>query len=105
METKFAKQEWLREKTTVYSLHQIGWKKGEPIMSNKFYFQVYPDYRLEDAEQEAIKIAKRMAAADDMLNACLTAKAMYEAQGITTDSIIGGEQYSELLLAIKKATE
>ena len=44
------------------------------------------------------------AAAPDLLEACLTAKAMYEAQGIKADSMIGGEQYSNLLIAIKKAT-
>lgn len=49
--------------------------------------------------------AKLMAAAPDLLEACLTAKAMYEAQGINENSRIGGEQYKELLGAIKKALE
>lgn len=38
-----------------------------------------------------------------LYDACLEAKAMYEAQGINEDSRIGGEQYHNLLLAIQKA--
>lgn len=41
----------------------------------------------------------------NLFKACLTAKAMYEAQGINENSRIGGEQYRELLAAIKKSTE
>lgn len=49
--------------------------------------------------------AKLIAAAPELLNACFTAKAMFEAQGINKDSRIGGEQYSQLLNAIKEATK
>ncbi len=47
--------------------------------------------------------AQLIAAAPDLLESCLTAKAMYEAQGINERSIIGGAQYSQLLQAINKA--
>lgn len=49
--------------------------------------------------------AKLIVAAKDLLEACLAAKAMYEAQGINENSRIGGEQYTKLLEAIKKALE
>lgn len=49
--------------------------------------------------------AKLIAAAPDLLKSCFEAKAMYEANGITRESRIGGEQYSNLISAIKKATE
>lgn len=46
-----------------------------------------------------------ISAAPDMFECCLTAKAMYEAQGINKDSQIGGEQYEQLLRAINKALD
>lgn len=55
--------------------------------------------------EEDVANTKLIAAAPEMLNACFTAKAMYEAQGINEYSRIGGEQYSQLLNTIKKATE
>ena len=53
----------------------------------------------------AMANAKLIAAAPDLLACCLAAKAMYEAQGITEKSMIGGEQYKDVLKAIKKATK
>lgn len=40
-----------------------------------------------------------------LLESCFAAKAMYEAQGVNESSRIGGEQYKNLLEAIKQATE
>lgn len=49
---------------------------------------------------------KLISSAPELLEACLEAKAMYEAQGINVKrSRIGGEQYKNLLNAIEKATE
>ena len=103
METKFTKGNWLREKTTVYSLHQVGWRNGKPIMSNKFYFQSYPDFKMENAELEAEKVAKRMAANDDLL------EALDELLKVTATTPIDIEKLFEAKekarLAIQKATE
>lgn len=49
--------------------------------------------------------AKLIASAPDLLECCLTAKAMFEAQCINEQSRIGGEQYAYLLKIIRKATE
>ncbi len=45
-----------------------------------------------------------ISAAPDLLDACLTAKAIYESLGINENSRIGGDQYKKLLQAISKAT-
>lgn len=108
METKFTKENWQREKTSVYCLHQIGWRKGQPEMSNKFYFQVQADYRIENAEQEAENVAKRMAACDEMFQMLVdslhTIKALNNANvlngGVSQDTII-----KEIENVIKKAIE
>ena len=60
---------WIRDGKTVYSLHQTGWNKGEPLMSNRFSLNVYPDYRLENAEQEAEANARLIASAPLLLEA------------------------------------
>ena len=67
METKFTKEKWIRQGTTVYALHQTGWNKGTLLMSNRFYAQVYPDYRIDNADEEAESNAKLIAAAPDMI--------------------------------------
>jgi len=54
---------------------------------------------------EAESNTRLIASAPELLKACLSAKAMYEAQGISDDSRIGGEQYKQVKEAIKKATE
>ena len=46
-----------------------------------------------------------ISAAPDLLEACLEARVMYEAQGINEESRIGGEQYKRLVFAIGKAME
>lgn len=46
-----------------------------------------------------------ISAAPDLLDACFNAKEMYEAQGINENSQFGGEQYKQLIHAIKKATD
>lgn len=56
---------------------------------------------MEDRQHEAN--AKLIAAAPDLLEACLTAKALFQAQGINENSRIGGAQYKQLLEAIRKA--
>lgn len=56
-------------------------------------------------KEEAEANAALIIAAPEMFEACLSAKAMYEAQGINEHSRIGGEQYKQLLQAIEKATE
>lgn len=51
---------WIKEGKFLYMLHQIGYKHGEPQLSNKFYFQVQPDYAHgitdQDAENQANQI-------------------------------------------------
>lgn len=108
METKFTKGIWLREKTTVYALHQIGWDKGQPLMSNRFYLQVYPDYRVENCTEEAEANAKLIAAAPDLFkmleDALHTIKALNNINvfygGVSQDTII-----IEIENVLKKATE
>lgn len=109
METEITKENWLREKTTVYCLHQVGWNKGKPLMSNKFYFRVYPDYRIENAEQEAERIAKKMAAVDDLMSAL---QLMVDRVESGWDTFARPEQnglktafISEAKEALRKATE
>jgi hypothetical protein len=46
-----------------------------------------------------------ISAAPDLFEACLTTKAMYEAQGINENSLMFGEQYKQLIKAINKATD
>jgi hypothetical protein len=58
MDTERKPEQWIRDGKTVYLLHQVGWHKGEPLMTNKFSFQVYPDYRMEDAEKQAEEVAE-----------------------------------------------
>lgn len=109
METEITKENWLREKTMVYCLHQVGWNKGKPLMSNKFYFRVYPDYRIENAEQEAERIAKKMAAVDDLMSAL---QLMVDRVESGWDTFARPEQnglktafIAEAKEALKKATE
>lgn len=64
------KGEWIVDKTTVYSLYQVGWDKGKPLMSNRFYLQVYPDYRVENCEVEAVFNAKLIADAGNTAQKC-----------------------------------
>jgi hypothetical protein len=62
-------EEFKREGTTVYSLHQTGWDKGKPVMTNKFYAQVYPDYANGVTEEDAEKVAMLFKAAPELLEA------------------------------------
>lgn len=70
MKTKHTPGPWLTEGNQVYALHQIGWKKGEPIMSNRFYCGVYGDYKnLGDSVGELNANIKLIAAAPELLEA------------------------------------
>ena len=71
--------------------------------SDRIICQMYD--RFEDNFTNYEANAKLIIAAPELLEACLTAKAMYEAQGINETCRIGGAQYKQLLGAIKKATE
>ena len=92
MKTKHTKGEWLN----------LGYRVDVDVADGMSGICEMSDWMPEE-EMEAN--AKLIAAAPELLNACLAAKAMYEAQGINVNSRIGGEQYSELLLTIQKATE
>lgn len=101
MDTKFTKGNWLlKNPIAKYAGYNNLWfciiESEDRHIIQKIYGKT---------KEEAEANAKLIAAAPEMLEACMTAKAMYEAQGITPESIIGGEQYSSLLNTIKKATE
>jgi|GEM_PF-3982632 hypothetical protein len=101
MEKKFSQGLWERIGNTIV----VGKKtiavatKCDP-KSNYARDGKYP-YNFDEVEANA----KLLYSAPELLECCLTAKAMYEAQGITEDSRIGGSQLKELNLVIKKATE
>jgi hypothetical protein len=107
METKFTKGEWKIDGRTVYSLHQRGWDRGKPIMCNRFYLSVYPDYSIENAVEEAEANAKLIAAAPELLKAlfriCKDAEimALGESGNFVSVSI---DSINEGIKAIKKAT-
>ena len=108
-------EKWQREGASIYKLHQTGWDKEKPLLTNKFYARVYPDYHVEKAEELAEKEAKKLAAVDDLIE-CLETLVKVSKDGyITTfedtregfmkwenevaEAILNAEQ------AIKKATE
>lgn len=97
MEKKFTQGEWVFDKEfeSIYSLDKS--VEGNIICEAPVYWT--------ESMKNWEANAKLIVAAEDLLKACLTAKAMYEAQGINENSRIGGEQYTELLKAIKKALE
>jgi len=102
METKFTKEKWLRDGTTVYALHQKGWVKGKPLMTNRFYLQVYPDYNIPEAKEESEANAKLIAAAPDLLNALIEVRQNLRDYGYPW---LVGINDKEITKVIKKATE
>jgi len=100
METSQPINQWLRDGKLVYILHETGkYRKGEPIVSNKFCLSVYPDYAHGITDQDAEKVAKKMAAADDLLEACVKLVSEADTEGLTEDTL------NKIEAAIKKATE
>lgn len=101
MKTKFTDGKWTveypRMKKYYAKISAIGWGNFAKVVVRMEGFK--------KLSEEGAANAKLIAAAPDLFECCLTAKAMYEAMGINTNSRIGGEQYSNLINAIKKATE
>lgn len=58
---------WLREGFTVYALTQEGWRRGEPVMVNRWTVQVQGSRHCEGEELEAV--ARLIASAPDLLEA------------------------------------
>lgn len=90
------------------------WKITEKINGGiyKYIYVVCDNRRICEIKNpfsdESEANAKLIASAPDLLEACMEAKAMYEAQGInelTSCFRIGGYQYDRLLNAINKATK
>jgi len=43
---------WLRDGHTIYSLMHAGWRKSEEQFKNRFYFHVYADAEVGEAEKQ-----------------------------------------------------
>jgi len=62
---------WIRDGRTVYALMPAGWRKGVEIFKNRFWVTVQKDP--ECSEEEAEANARLIAAAPELLDACLFA--------------------------------
>ena len=69
MEFKGTKGEWKVIESTVYCLHQTSWRKGEPVMSNRFWASVQSCPTLKESKEEVEANAKLIAAAPELLEA------------------------------------
>lgn len=106
METKFTKGKW--NACCLDDIPHFVFAGEKTICAMKINERGKRNYEPMEATvtvSECVANAKLIQAAPEMLEACLVAKAMYEAQGINETSKIGGEQYRNLLDALKKATE
>ena len=106
MEKKFTQGEWVSrgfEKNSNGHV-SIDFKDGFITVYGGSTYGLDRQEKLKFVEKAEAN-AKLIAAAPDLLESCLAAKAMYEAQGINENSRIGGDQYTKLIEAIKKALE
>lgn len=101
METKFTKGPWVFE----YPRKKRLYAKVSANDWSHFAKVVVRIEGIKEFSEEGLANVKLIASAPDLFNSCMEAKAMYEAMGINENSRIGGEQYSKLIQAIKKATE
>lgn len=62
---------WILGERSIYALQQDGWRKGEPVMVNRFYVQVQPGRTNEGwtPQAELDANARLIAAAPDLLYA------------------------------------
>ena len=65
-ETKFTPGPWTFEGRTIYALEEAGWRRGEPVMRNRFDCSVQGPF-CPDAEKQAN--AHLIAAAPDLYDA------------------------------------
>ncbi len=87
------KGEWKVDNTTVYSLYQTSWDSGKPVMTNRFYLSLYPDYHSSIAKSEVIENAKLIADAGNTANKC----------GLLPSELLA--QRDELLSALEMITK
>ena len=69
VEKKFTKAQWIVDGRLVYALHQTGWRKGQPELSNRFWANVQGDHNITPSELEAN--AKLIASAPELLDALI----------------------------------